>query len=218
MPLIIEKGADWFRSMGTDKDPGFRLYSVSGHVNDPKVVEVEIGATVNEVIELCGGVRDGHALKGVIVGGSSVPILLPDACDTPMDAESLREAGTFAGSSGFMVLDDSVCMVEALGNLLAFYTHESCGQCTPCREGIHWTDRVVARIEAGEGREGDLDLLLGLGDRILGKTVCALADGAVMPLQSYIRLYKGEFEAHITSQGCPMKGVSAGTEKAEAAV
>jgi NADH-quinone oxidoreductase subunit F len=179
---------------------------ISGHVENPGTFEVESGTNLLAMInELAGGVWKGRRLKAVIPGGSSVPVLLPEEADTGFDNEALQEVGTFAGSAGIIVMDDTTCMVEALLNLQEFYAHESCGQCTPCREGVDWMRKILERLEAGEGTEKDIELLDSVASNIMGNTICPLADGAVMPVQSFLKKFRDEFVAHVTEKGCPLK-------------
>jgi NADH-quinone oxidoreductase subunit F len=203
LPHIVAHGAEWYVTMGTEKSPGPRLFSVSGHVKRRGVYELPMGVPLRELIfEHAGGMRDGHQLKAVIPGGSSVPVLGEQHLDVGMDFESLQKAGSLLGSAGVIVMDDSTCMVAAALNLLHFYRHESCGKCTPCREGTGWFVKVLHRIEAGHGRPEDLDLLLEVSDNIRGKTFCPFGDAAVTPVDSMIRLFRDEFEQHIVKRRC----------------
>lgn len=207
LPPILERGASWFRSMGTEKDPGLRLFGVSGNVRKPGIVEAAIGFPLRELLEgPCGGPHPGRRFKAVLPGGSSSAYLTAEELDVSMDSESLAAAGTMMGSAGVIVLDDAQCIVEATWNLASFYTHESCGQCTPCREGIHWVEKILRRSVTGESRAGDVDLMLDLCGQIGGRTVCALADGAVMPIASALRKFRDEFEAHRGRADCPVRG------------
>jgi NADH-quinone oxidoreductase subunit F len=205
---ILERGADWFRGMGTEKDPGLRLYCVSGAVRRPGVFEAAIGFPLRSLLDgPCGGPLAGRKFKAVLPGGSSSAYLTADELDVAMDSESLAKAKTMMGSAGVIVLDDRHCLVEATWNLARFYAHESCGQCTPCREGIHWVEKVLRRIEHGGRRPEDLPLLDDLVENIGGRTVCALADGAVMPIGSALRKFRSEFEAHEPGRPCPVRAV-----------
>jgi NADH-quinone oxidoreductase subunit F len=210
VPCIVEKGGDWYAGIGTPESTGTRIVSVSGHVEKPGVFEVESGTNLLAIInELSGGVWKGRKLKAVIPGGSSVPVLLAEECDAGLDNESMAEKGTYAGCAAVIVMDETTCMVEALLNLQEFYAHESCGQCTPCREGVDWMRKILVRLESGEGTEADIDTLEQVAENIIGNTVCPLADGAVMPVQSFLKKFKDEFVAHVTGKGCPFKNGSA---------
>jgi NADH-quinone oxidoreductase subunit F len=211
LPHIIERGADWFRSMGTEKSPGPKIFSVCGHVNRPGNYEVPLGTPLRTLLnEQAKGVRDGRRLKAVIPGGSSVPVLTADEADkVNLDFEAVAAAGSMLGSGGVIVMDDTTCMVDALYNLARFYHHESCGQCTPCREGTGWIEKILRRIEHGLGRPGDLDLCLDVARNMTGRTICVLADALAMPVQSFIPKFRQEFEAHIREQRCPFRGAPA---------
>lgn len=196
-PLIINRGAEWFASLGPRKHPGPVLYGISGHVNRPGVYEYPTGMLMTDLIEeVAGGVRGGKKLKAVVPGGASVPILRADMIDgVTMDAESLREAGSMMGTAGMLILDEDTDMVSFLRRVTHFYHHESCGQCTPCREGTGWLENLVTRIDYGEGSLRDLDLLLDLCDQMEGRTVCALADAAAWPVRNTIKRFRDEFES-----------------------
>jgi NADH-quinone oxidoreductase subunit F len=203
VPHIIGRGAGWFASIGTGKSTGPKLYSVSGHVNKPGVYELPIGVPFKELLnEHCGGILGGRNLKAFIPGGSSVPVLTADKVDVRMDFESLAEAGSMLGSGGVIVMNDTVCMVRAAWNLAHFYAHESCGQCTPCREGTFWLEKILDRIENGTGRDGDADLILELCDTIEFNTICPLGDAAVGPARSFTQRFRSEFDYHITHKKC----------------
>ena len=203
LPPIFERGPDWYAGMGTEKSPGTKVFSVSGHVTAPGNYEVILGeTTLRELIfDLAGGLREGRNFKACWVGGSSVPVLGEQHLDTPLDYESLMEAGTFLGSGGCIVMDDSGCIVRASLRLASFYRHESCGKCTPCREGTGWMENILQRIVDGDGRMEDLELMESLFARIGGKCLCALADGAVAPISSAISLFRGDFARAITDGG-----------------
>ncbi|AEG43375.1 NADH-quinone oxidoreductase subunit NuoF [Isoptericola variabilis] len=203
VPGIIANGADWFASMGTEKSQGHGLFSLSGHVVRPGQYEAPLGITLRELLDLAGGVRPGHELKFWTPGGSSTPIFTADHLDVPLDYESVGAAGSMLGTRALQIFDDTVCVVRAVSRWTDFYAHESCGKCTPCREGTYWLKQVLHRIEAGQGTEGDLDLLLDLCDNILGRSFCALGDGATSPVTSSIQLFRDEYEAHIAGGGCP---------------
>jgi NADH-quinone oxidoreductase subunit F len=199
LPFIMENGAAAYRKFGTEKSPGTKMFSVSGHVNRPGNYEVPLGYPLKKLImEDAGGIREGRALKAVIPGGSSVPVLkAEDALAVNLDYESLAEKGSMLGSGGVIVMDDSTCMVKALANLAHFYAHESCGQCTPCREGTGWAEKILKRILRGEGKMEDLDTLNRIADNMAGKTICVLADALAMPIWSYLKHFRHEFEAYI---------------------
>ena len=201
IPHIVKRGAAWHAALGHKEDPGVRLWCVSGHVKQRGVWEIETGFRLAELIdspEFCGGMRPGRKLKAVIPGGSSSRVLLPDeVAVATMDAPGMKQVNSSLGSAGIIVLDDSTDMVDAVLNLMRFYAHESCGQCTPCREGTPWVVKVLERIMAGQGRAEDLDLLLDLADNMEGRTVCALADGACWPLVSIVHKFRPEFLAKI---------------------
>jgi len=206
VPLIINNGADWYRSMGSEKSTGSKIFSLSGHVNKPGNYELEMGTSLSFLInELGGGIRDGHKLKAVIPGGSSTPFLLPDQLDTPLDYESLAEAGSMLGSGAVIVIDDRTCMVWVIERLIRFYRHESCGKCTPCREGTAWLEKLIFRIEHGEGKPGDVELIEDICNNIMMRTVCPLGDAAVMPIQSSIKLFRDEWDYHIAKKTCMVK-------------
>ena len=204
LPWIIDQGAARYAAIGTEKSKGTKLFSVSGHIRKPGVYEVEMGYPFKRFLEEdCGGVPDGRKLKGVIPGGSSMPVLRADELEpVRMDYESMQAAGTFLGSGGVIVMDDSTCMVQAAWNVARFYAHESCGQCTPCREGCHWMEKIFRRIESGEGEKGDLDLVLNISGNITGNTICPFGDAAAWPAAAFIKKYREEFEAHITQKRC----------------
>jgi len=202
VPYILRKGAQWFAGLGTANAGGTVIFSVSGHVNRPGNYELPLGIPFRDLLEVAGGVRDGHKLKAVIPGGSSVPVLPAEAImDCTMDYDSLRKAGSAVGSAAVIVMDDTTCMVRVLERITRFYKAESCGQCTPCREGTGWMNRVVRRILAGEGRLEDLDLLVGVANQIEGHTICALGDAAAWPVQSFVRRFRHEFEYMIANGG-----------------
>jgi NADH-quinone oxidoreductase subunit F len=203
VPAIVAKGADWFASMGTEKSQGHGLFSLSGHVVRPGQYEAPLGITLRELLDLAGGVRPGHELKFWTPGGSSTPIFTAEHLDVPLDYESVGAAGSMLGTRALQIFDDTVCVVRAVSRWTDFYAHESCGKCTPCREGTYWLKQVLHRIEAGHGTEADIDLLLDLCDNILGRAFCALGDGATSPVTSSIKLFRDEYQAHIDGGGCP---------------
>ena len=203
VPYILKHGAAWFRQWGPEKSAGTKILSVSGPVQRPGNYEIPMGMPLRRLIDdLCGGMRDGYTIKAVIPGGSSVPPLPASMLDTGLDYESMNAAGTFLGSGGVIVIDDRTCLVDALWNITRFYRHESCGKCTPCREGTYWMEEVLARLERGEGRERDIDLLNDVADNILGKSFCALGDAASMPVMGFIKHFRPEFEHHISHKRC----------------
>ncbi|MEW6581307.1 MAG: NADH-quinone oxidoreductase subunit NuoF [Actinomycetota bacterium] len=204
LPPIMERGADWYASLGTEKSPGTKLFSISGHVMRPGNYEIVLhDTTLRELVEdIAGGLRPGRRFRACWVGGSSVPVIGEEALDTPLDYESLQAVGTFLGSGGCIVMDDSGCIVRASLRLAHFYRHESCGKCTPCREGTNWLERLLQRIVDGDGRMEDLDLLESLFGRMSGTTLCPLADGAVAPIRSALRLFRDDFE-RVVREGSP---------------
>ena len=205
VPLIVLKGAEWYASVGPEKNGGPKLYCVSGHVKRPGVYEASMNITLRELVEgHAGGVRDGRTLKAVIPGGSSVPILMPDQLDTQASFDAIQKAGSLLGSAAIVVLDDTTCMVWLAENLLHFYRHESCGKCTPCREGTDWLHKILQRIERGEGQMRDLDLLSSISGNIAGKTLCAFGDAAVTPVLTTLKHFRHEYEAHIREGRCTL--------------
>ncbi len=202
VPSILRNGAEWFMAMGVEKSGGTKCFSVSGHVNRPGNFEIPLGTPFSELLELAGGVRSGHTLKAVIPGGSSVPVLPGEVMlDTRMDYESIAQAGSLLGSGAVIVMDDTTDMVKVLQRISRFYFAESCGQCTPCREGTGWLYRMVSRIIEGKGHPEDLEKLDDVARKIEGRTICALGDAAAMPVRSFIRHYRDEF-AHYIEHGC----------------
>jgi NADH-quinone oxidoreductase subunit F len=197
LPFILRDGAERFAQLGPESQGGTRLFCVSGHVAQPGVYEEPVGVTLRHLIERAGGVRNGNKLKAVIPGGISAKILTADEIDVAMDFNSLMAAGSMAGSGGVIVMDETTCMVEALYSAVRFFAHESCGQCSPCREGTGWVHRILRRIVAGQGRLQDLDDLLAIAGGMEGKTICVFADAAAWPIQSYIAKFRSEFEAYI---------------------
>ncbi len=203
VPSIIRNGAEWFASKGTPSSGGTKIFSVSGHVARPGNFEIPLGTPFKTLLELAGGMRDGARLKAVIPGGSSVPVVPGEAMlDVDMDYESLMKVGSMLGSGAVIVMDENTCMVRALEVVSRFYFSESCGKCTPCREGTGWLHRTVHRIEHGQGRPQDLDLLDSVASRIFGHTICALGDAAAMPVQSFVKHYHDEFAYHIKHGRC----------------
>ena len=199
VPFILNNGADAYRKWGTEKSPGTKLISVSGHVNKPGCYEIPLGYPMKDFLEKeCGGISGTGRLKAVVPGGSSVPVLTAaEAMQVNIDYESLAQAGTMLGSGGMIVMDDSVDMMWALNNLAYFYAHESCGQCTPCREGTGWTSKILQRIGREGGTQKDLDLLNEIADNMQGKTICVLADALAMPVRSYLKKFPEDFKKHL---------------------
>jgi len=203
VPSIIEHGSEWFSSMGTEKSKGYGIFSLSGHVNRPGQFEAPLGITLRELIELAGGMREGRELKFWTPGGSSTPLLTAEHLDVPLDFEGIAAAGSMLGTRALQLFDDTTCVVRATLRWTEFYKHESCGKCTPCREGTWWLVQVLGRLEQGQGTEDDLDLLLDQCDNIMGRSFCALADGAVAPIQSSIEFFRDEYIEHFRNGGCP---------------
>ena len=203
VPAIIDKGVEWFQTMGTEKSKGFTLYSLSGHVKNPGQFEAPLGITLREILELAGGMRPGHQLKFWTPGGSSTPIFTAEHLDTPLDYEGVSAAGSMLGTKALQIFDETTCVVRAALRWSEFYKHESCGKCTPCREGTWWLVQMLEDLEAGKGTEADLDKLLDLCDNIAGRSFCALADGAVAPIISTLKYFRSEYIAHQTNGGCP---------------
>jgi len=203
VPDIIRNGADWFREIGVANSGGPKLFSVSGNVNRPGNFEVPMGTPFAELLEMAGGVRGGRRLKAVIPGGSSAPVLPGELMmELTMDYDAIAKAGSMLGSGAVIVLDDSNCMVKVLERMAYFYHEESCGQCTPCREGTGWMYRVIRRIETGQGRQEDLDLLDSVATKIQGRTICALGDAAAMPVAGMLKHFRDEFQYHIDHKRC----------------
>jgi NADH-quinone oxidoreductase subunit F len=204
LPWIVEQGAARYAAIGTEKSKGTKLFSVSGHIKRPGVYEVDMGYPFKKFLEEdCGGVPNGKQLKGVIPGGASMPVLRADELDgISMDYESFQAAGTLLGSGGVIVMDESTCMVRAAWNISRFFAHESCGQCTPCREGCHWMEKIFNRVEQGEGKPGDLDLVLSVSGNIMGNTICPFGDAAAMPAAAFIKKFRPEFDEHIARRLC----------------
>ncbi len=203
VPCIVANGAAWFTSMGTEKSKGMTIYSLSGHVTRPGQYEAPLGITLRELLDLAGGVRDGHELKFWTPGGSSTPILTGAHLDVPLDYEAVGAAGSMLGTKALQIFDETTCVVRAVLRWTEFYKHESCGKCTPCREGTWWLVQILARLEQGDGNEADLDKLLDLSDNILGRAFCALGDGATAPITSSIEFFRDEYLAHLRDRGCP---------------
>ena len=206
VPLIVKNGADWFAKLGPEKNGGPKLFCVSGHVERPGTYETTMSTTVRELIydpKFAGGIKGGRTLKCVIPGGSSVPVLMPDQLDIPASFDGVAAAGSMLGSAGMIVMDDTTCMVWAAANLLHFYQHESCGKCTPCREGTDWLLKLLQKVERGDGTMGDIDLLMSVGNNIAGKTLCAFGDAAATPVLTTIKMFRHEYEEHVKHGKCP---------------
>ncbi|MCL2787275.1 MAG: NADH-quinone oxidoreductase subunit NuoF [Micrococcales bacterium] len=208
VPGIIANGPKWFGSLGTEKSKGHGIFSLSGHVTHPGQYEAPFGITLRELLKMAGGIREGHDLKFWTPGGSSTPLLTADHLDVPLDHESVAEAGSALGTRAIQVFDETVCAVRAAARWMEFYAHESCGKCTPCREGTSWLRQLLARIEAGQGREADLDLLGEIPDQIVGKAFCPLGDGAPACVTSSLLHFRKDYEEHIRLGGCPFDPVA----------
>ena len=193
IPYLINNGVEWFRSFGTEKSPGFKLFAVSGHVNRPGIYEAPLGITMRELLEHAGGVRNGHSVKFWLPGGSSVPMLTPDLLDTPLTYEDIAAAGSMLGTGTPMIFDETTSVVRAVTGWISFYKHESCGKCTPCREGTWWLSDVLHRFEAGHGTEADLDKLIEICEQIAGRSFCALGDAAATPFPAALKYFRDEF-------------------------
>ncbi|HXO20339.1 MAG TPA: NADH-quinone oxidoreductase subunit NuoF [Thermoanaerobaculia bacterium] len=204
VPHILVRGADWYRSIGTDeKNTGPKLYAISGHVERPGTYEYPIGVTFREMLEGAGGMYKGGTLKAFIPGGASAPILPADKIDIKMDFDTVAKAGSMLGSAAVIVMDDTTCLVRAVARLAKFFNHESCGQCTPCREGTNWMELLLKRIEHGEGRAGDPQLLLSISGNVGGNSLCALGDAAIGPVRSLVQTFRPEVDRHLAERGCP---------------
>jgi NADH-quinone oxidoreductase subunit F len=207
VPFIFRKGVDWFRSMGTERSPGPKLFSVSGDVRNPGNFEFPLGVPAREVIlGAAGGMLEGKTLKAWTPGGSSTPMLTGDHLDVPMDFEGIAGAGSLLGTAALIVMSSDVCIVHACLNFTEFYAHESCGKCTPCREGTDWMRKILLRLENGQGRDEDLDTLQDICDGIFGRSFCALGDGATSPVVSALKYFRDEFSQHVSGNGCPFQG------------
>jgi NADH-quinone oxidoreductase subunit F len=207
VPPIVLNGPEWFAALGPEKNGGPKLYCISGHVKRPGVYEASMHTTLRDLIygdQFARGMAGGKTFKAIIPGGSSVPLLLDQHLDTPASFDHIQKAGSLLGSAGLIVLDETVCMVWLAMNLLHFYRHESCGKCTPCREGGDWLYKLLMRVEAGEGQMKDIDLLFGVANNIVGKTLCAFGDAAATPVLTTLNLFRHEFEAHIKEGRCTL--------------
>jgi NADH-quinone oxidoreductase subunit F len=202
VPTILRKGAQWFAGLGPQNSGGTNIFSVSGHVQKPGNYELALGIPFKDLLAICGGVRGGRKLKAVIPGGSSVPVVPGDVMmEATMDYDNLRKAGSALGTGAVIVMDETTCMVSVLERIARFYMTESCGQCTPCREGTGWLNRVLKRILAGQGRREELDMLVDVANRIEGHTICALGDAAAWPVQSFLKRFRHEFEYMVEHKG-----------------
>ncbi len=202
VPSIVLGGADWFAGMGTEKSKGYTLYSLSGHVKRPGQYEAPLGITLRQLLELSGGMRDGSELKFWTPGGSSTPMLTAEHLDVPLDYEGVASAGSMLGTKALQCFDQTTCVVRCVLRWTEFYAHESCGKCTPCREGTYWMVQILKRMEAGSADEADLTTLLDTCDNIFGRSFCALGDGATSPIVSGVQLFRQEFMDHLAG-GCP---------------
>lgn len=204
VPGIIDRGAAWFAGMGTAKSKGHVIYSLSGHVERPGQYEGPMGMTLRELLALAGGVRKGHRLKFWTPGGSSTPILTEKHLDVPLDYEGVEGAGSMLGTRALQIFDETTCVVRAVARWTEFYKHESCGKCTPCREGTFWLSQIYERLESGHGTEADIEQLLDTSRSILGRSFCALGDAATMTISSSIAMFRDEYLAHVTGHGCSL--------------
>ncbi|WP_226345697.1 NADH-quinone oxidoreductase subunit NuoF [Agilicoccus flavus] len=194
VPSILANGADWFGGMGTEKSKGYGIFSLSGHVTRPGQYEAPLGITLRELLDVAGGVRAGHELKFWTPGGSSTPMFTTEHLDVPLDFESVAKAGSMLGTRALQIFDETVSVVKAVSRWIDFYAHESCGKCTPCREGTYWLKQILTRLEAGQGVPGDLEKLDDIASNILGRSFCALGDGATSPVHSGLKYFRDEFE------------------------
>jgi NADH-quinone oxidoreductase subunit F len=202
VPYIVLGGADWYKALGPEGSPGTSIFSLSGRVKNPGQYEAPMGTTLRELLELAGGMSRGKDIKFWTPGGASCPLLTAEHLDVPLDFDSVMKAGSINGTSAVMIFDEDDCIVHAVQKWSEFYRHESCGKCTPCREGTYWYVGIYDRLEAGEGTEEDLETLLDLSDNILGRSFCALGDGATSPVSSSIKYFRDEYVAHLDG-GCP---------------
>ncbi|MFD4907185.1 NADH-quinone oxidoreductase subunit NuoF [Kitasatospora purpeofusca] len=203
VPPILARGKEWFKGLGTEKSPGFTLYSLSGHVTNPGQYEAPLGITLRQLLDISGGIRTGHRLKFWTPGGSSTPMFTDEHLDVPLDYEGVGAAGSMLGTKALQIFDETTCVVRAVTRWTEFYAHESCGKCTPCREGTYWLVQLLKRVEAGQGVEGDLEKLLDIADNINGKSFCALGDGAASPIVSSLQYFRAEYEQHLAERRCP---------------
>jgi len=218
VPPILVNGVDWFTSMGTEQSRGSTIYSLSGHVTKPGQYEAPLGITLRELLEHAGGIRTGHELKFWTPGGSSTPLLTHEHLDVPLDYEGMESVGSMLGTKALQIFDETTCVVRAVRRWTQFYAHESCGKCTPCREGTYWLTQIYADLENGRGTQADLDNLDDIADMINGKSFCALGDGAASPVISSLEYFREEYVAHLDG-GCPFDpraAMLASTEGVEA--
>jgi len=208
VPAIVANGADWYQQFGTEKSKGMTLYSLSGHVANPGQFEAPLGITLRQLLDMSGGMRAGHKLKFWTPGGSSTPMFTEEHLDVALDYEGVGAAGSMLGTKALQIFDETTCVVRAVLRWVEFYKHESCGKCTPCREGTWWLVQAMKDIETGKATEADLDKLLDLCDNILGRSFCALADGAVSPVSSSLKYFRDEYIAHINNKGCPFDPIA----------
>jgi NADH-quinone oxidoreductase subunit F len=208
VPSIINGGAEWFSSMGTEKSKGFTLYSLSGHVKRPGQYEAPLGITLRELLELAGGIREGHTLKFWTPGGSSTPMFTAEQLDVPLDYEGVAGAGSMLGTKALQIFDETTCVVRAVLRWSEFYKHESCGKCTPCREGTYWLVQIMKDLVSGKGNAADLEKLLDICENIFGRAFCALGDGATSPIVSSIKYFRSEYIAHLDAGQCPFDPVA----------
>ncbi|MBA0054000.1 NADH oxidoreductase (quinone) subunit F [Streptomyces sp. AJS327] len=203
VPALLHKGKDWFRSMGSEKSPGFTLYSLSGHVATPGQYEAPLGITLRQLLDMSGGMRPGHRLKFWTPGGSSTPMLTDEHLDVPLDYEGVGEAGSMLGTKALQCFDETTCVVRCVTRWTEFYAHESCGKCTPCREGTYWLVQLLRDFEDGKATLSDIDTIEDIADNINGKSFCALGDGAAACIASSLQHFRDEYERHVTEGGCP---------------
>jgi NADH-quinone oxidoreductase subunit F len=208
VPAIVAKGVKWFQGMGTEKSKGFTLYSLSGHVKNPGQFEAPLGITLRELLDMAGGIREGHTLKFWTPGGSSTPMFTDQHLDVPLDYEGVGAAGSMLGTKALQIFDETTCVVRAVLRWTEFYKHESCGKCTPCREGTWWLVQALKELEAGRGVSADLDKLLDIVDNIAGRSFCALADGAASPIISSMKYFREEYQRHLDLGSCPFDPVA----------
>jgi len=203
IPYIVTRGAGWFAGLGTEKSKGMGIFSLSGHVTSPGQYEAPLGTTLRELLDLSGGIRAGHTLKFWTPGGSSTPLFTAEHLDVPLDYESVAAAGSMLGTRSLQIFDETTCVLRVVLRWTEFYKHESCGKCTPCREGTYWLVQVLDQLERGEGSDADLDKLLDICDNIVGRAFCALGDAAGMPVISSIKHFRDEYIEHRKHGGCP---------------
>ena len=209
VPSIMSDGWDWFAGLGTEKSKGFGIFSLSGHVTHPGQYEAPLGITLRELLDLAGGIRGGHRLKFWTPGGSSTPLLTDAHLDVPLDFESVAAAGSMLGTRALQIFDETTCVVRAALRWTEFYQHESCGKCTPCREGSYWLVRAIERIEQGKGTDEDLETILDVGDNIIGRAFCALGDAVPVPISSAVKYFRDEIIQHQKEGGCPFDPAAA---------